>query len=181
MLFLMWLWNGLKKVVGVVLPFLAKARDYQTWGPGLTWSLRILFLVVVFVFFLLVQWWLKRIGYELPGQVLAKGPPAFWEIWLPTLVCLVFVFFWVGWWVWKLWTQEEEESPFPDIDAAWGEAVQALDGAGIRIWEAPLFLVLGRPVAGEQSLFSASKVEWKIDYVPDKEEAPVHVYANRDA
>src|SRR5439155_13825225 len=48
------------------------------------------------------------------------------------------------------------------------------------ICEAPLFLVLGRPVSGEQNLFSASKVECKIDHVPVSEEAPVHVYANRD-
>jgi hypothetical protein len=180
MYFLRWLWNGLRKLVGLVLPFWAKARDYQGWGQGLIWSLRILLLVVFFLVFWFLQYYLEEHGVSRP-QFLGKGPNFLKGIWLPTLVVLVIVFFWVGWWVWKLWTQEEEESPFPDIDQAWEEAGRALDRAGIRIWEAPLYLVLGRPVAGEQTLFRASKVEWKIDQVPDKEEAPVHVYANRDA
>src|SRR6266403_1128514 len=125
MAFLTWLWNGLKKLVGLVLPFWAKASDYNTWGPGLRWTLRILLLVVIFVLFLLLQDFLQYRGYVSRPQILGKGPEFLKRIWLPTFVILVILFFWVGWWVWKLWTQEEEESPFPDIDQAWDEAVRA--------------------------------------------------------
>jgi hypothetical protein len=178
MKFLKWLWNGLRKVVGLVLPFWASARDLRTWGTAWRWTVRILFLVVVFVGFWFLQNYL--IGDRYP-EFLGKGLPELKPVWLPTFVVLVILFFWVGWWVWKLWTQDEEESPFPDIDEAWNEAVQALERAGVGLGEAPLFFVLGCPAAGEQPLFKASKVEWRIDPAPEREKSPVRVYANRDA
>lgn len=178
MKFLKWFWNGLRKVIGLVLPFWASARELRAWGPVWRWTVRLLFLAVVFVGFWLLQNLL--VGDRYP-EFLGKGLPELKPVWLPTFVVLVILFFWVGWWVWKLWTHDEEESPFPDIDEAWNEAVQGLERAGIGLGEAPLFLVLGCPAAGEQPVFKASRVEWRVDSAPEREKSPLRVYANRDA
>jgi hypothetical protein len=169
-----------RRILILLLPFWAKASDYQAWGPRLRWFVRILILTVFFIGFTWLQYYLTEVRPIISEPAWLRGWVVLKRFWLALLVDLVFLFLWIGWWVWKLWTEEVEESPFPDIDAAWAEAVHALERAGIRISEAPLFLVLGRPATGEPNLFRASKVEWKID-VPEKEEAPIHVYANRDA
>src|SRR5438477_8420340 len=108
-----------RRLVGLVLPFWAKASDYRAWGPGLRWSLRMLFLAVVFF----GVWQLHKFldpEYRNTPSVL-RGPKKVQEFWLATLVDLIILFFWIGYWVWQLWMQEEEESPFPDIDEAWEE------------------------------------------------------------
>src|SRR5205823_13816404 len=105
-----------RRFVGLVLPFWAKASDYQAWGPGLRWFLRIVFLAAVFVLVWWLQNYLEKANYVHRPEYL-RGPESLQDIWLPTLVVLVIVFFWIGCWIWKLWTQEAEGSPIPDVDA----------------------------------------------------------------
>src|SRR5207248_8783575 len=95
-----------KRIFALVLPFWAKASDYQAWGPGLRWFIRILILAGFFVGF----WWLQ---YYLTEKLKIISEPAWlltWPrlrpFWLALLVDLIFLFLWIGWWVWKLWTEE---------------------------------------------------------------------------
>jgi hypothetical protein len=163
------------------VPFVSKARDYHGWGPGVRWTLRIVLLLVIFLLSWAVQAELVERGVIKSPAELLRGFPLLQKFWLPLFVLLVILFFWVGYWVWTLWTLDEEDSEFEDIDRAWEEAVKALDRAGIGIGDAPLFLVLGQPALTEETLFRASKREWIVRRVPEGGDRPLHVYANRDA
>src|SRR5262249_52741041 len=57
----------------------------------------------------------------------------------------------------------------------------ALEREGIDVTEVPLFLVLGRPIEGEQGLFQAAQLQLVVNHVPSRTDAPLHVYANRDS
>ena len=69
---------------------------------------------------------------------------------------------------------------FPDIDAAWAEALKALDQAGIDLSAAPLFVVLGQSQGSEESLFAAAQLPLQVRHVPRRPTAPLHLYASRD-
>src|SRR5581483_4287908 len=87
-------------------------------------------------------------------------------IWLPLLFALVVAMGWASWWLWRLILPETDRTEYPDIDAAWDEAVAALDVAGIGISDVPLFLILGRTASGDESLFAASQLVWLVENVP---------------
>ncbi len=112
-------------------------------------------------------------------------PPSFalWlrGIWLPMLFALVVGMGWAAWWLWSILFPESMSDGEPDIDAAWDEAVAALDDAGIGLTDVPLFLILGRTAGGDEALFSASQLAWTVENVPPEPEAPLHVYANDEA
>src|SRR5258708_1414570 len=165
--------NGLRWLVGLVLPFFAKARDFQGIGPALRWAIHILLVATILVglFFL----------NKLP--VIYNNltrPETVRSYWLPLLFVLVYVLGWLGWGLWQL-LQPEESYSFPDIDAAWEEALAGLHQQGIDLTEAPLFLVLGRPAAGEAWLFQATQLSLAGRGAPSRPDAPLQVYANRDA
>ncbi len=164
------LWNGLRRVIGLILPVFAKARDFRGMSSGVRWTLHLLLLagILVGLFFLnqYVRHWIRH--------------PLLSNIWLPLLFLLVYVLAWLGWWLWKLLGQEEAGSAFPDLDAAWAEALQALNHAGIDVTEVPLFLVLGRPAGPEEGLFQATQLALKVKQAPVGPSAPLHVYANAD-
>lgn len=100
---------------------------------------------------------------------------------LPAVFALVVGMGWAAWWLWNLILPETDRQAHPDIDAAWDEAVAALDAAGLGLSDLPLFLIVGRTASGEESLFSASQVVWTVENVPADPEAPLHVYANEEA
>ncbi len=101
------------------------------------------------------------------------------NFWLSILFLLVYALFWLAYWLLKLLGPEEQVSEFPDIDRAWEEAVASLRDKGIALADAPLFLVLGRPIAGEAPLFDAAQFKFAVVGEP-KRDAPLHVYAHRD-
>ena len=57
-----------RRFLGLVLPFWARASDYKAWGPGLRWSLRILFLVVIFF----LVWRLQRRRVDVVQEQVAR-------------------------------------------------------------------------------------------------------------
>src|SRR5438309_1616911 len=130
------IWDGVRRLMGLLLPFFGKARDFRGWGQGLRWGAHIVLLAGVVI-------GLAIIGYILELRRFMAAP--WWilrEFWLPIVFLLVYVLSWLGWWLWKLLGPEEADSNFPDIDQAWEEAVAALSQEGIDLTEAPLFLVL---------------------------------------
>jgi hypothetical protein len=167
------IWVGFTQLLGLILPFFGRAADYRRWGPGLRWFLRILLLVGVLVLLYFINKWL------VPPKWI-KAPELVQRFWLPTLFLLFFLLSWLGWWLWKLLTPEAESSDFPDIDEAWGEACKALNQAGIELTEVPVFLVLGRPTAPEEAMMQAAQVQLVVRQAPRGDNAPLHVYANRD-
>lgn len=103
------------------------------------------------------------------------------QIWLPILGQL-FVFLCIAlYWFYLVWFSELDDSPFPDIDDAWQEAMATLAQAGIHLPKLPLFLVLGRPESPEAYLFEASGMKLAVAQTPGNANAPLHVFADRNA
>jgi len=102
------------------------------------------------------------------------------RLWLPILGLLVVLIGVVLYWLYLL-GKDDDVSPFPDILEAWREAVQALDHAGIRLTDVPLFLVLGRPETSEKNLFDASGMELLVRQAPANPKSPLFVFANHSA
>jgi hypothetical protein len=176
------LWNGLRRAIGLIIPFFSRAKDFRGVSVQMRWFWRALLLVLV----LALLYWIN-LKTEL-NRTLGKAPvyhpfgltldlKAFW---LPILFLLLVAITWIGWWLWSLFN-EEEESAFPDIDQAWEEALVALNRVGIDVTDPPLFLVLGRSPGNENPLFDATHFQLALKQAPPRLDAPLHLYANRDA
>jgi hypothetical protein len=77
----------------------------------------------------------------------------------------------------------EDDSEFPDIEADWGEILDALDRERLPIDDIPLFLVNGFTPQQEQSAFeAASGIEWRVISPPvTQKSAVLRAFANDDA
>ena len=171
--FITWLWNGLKALAGLVLPFAGQAERISS--PLVRWGIRVLLLVLLWVGLYFLNDWL-RVDTYVPALM---RPAA--ENYLPILALLLLAWVWLGWYLWRLMT-EPVESDFPDIDAAWKMATAALAEEGIDLAKTPIFLVLGRPLGGESALVEAavapSSRSLRVRGVPRG--GPLRVYANDD-
>jgi hypothetical protein len=171
-----WLWGAVTWLVKLVLPVFAKARDFRGISAGLRWALHLMLLGLILAGLAAANYY-SGVGAALP----TVGPLVQRYLWLPLLFLLVYILSWLGWWLWRLLGTDEDDSRFPDIDAAWEEAVAALHQAGIDPTDAPLFLVLGRPMAAEEALLKAAQVPLTVKQAPTRADAPLHVYGSRDA
>ncbi len=168
-----WLWDGLRQLVGLVLPIFAGAKDFATTSPVVRWTLRAVVLLVILGL-------LAALQYFIPGLPTATG--RYWWLqysWLPILFLLLCAAVWLFRWLWLVWMTEEDSSDFPDIDEAWAEATAALAEAGIDLQGVPLYLVLGRPAGGEEALFQGAGIPFTVKHAPPRGTAPLHVWANK--
>jgi hypothetical protein len=162
------LWNPLRAALGWAFPVFAKARGA---GTALRWVIHALVVAAQLVGLYLLS---EHLG-------LAKYIPRdLRKFWLPILGLLLYALCWLAVALWRLWAGDQPESHFPDIDAAWDEAVRALGQADIGLTDAPLFLVLGRPEGSEDALFQAAQMPLAVRRAPPDPKAPLHVYANAD-
>jgi hypothetical protein len=177
----------------MMMGFLSKIRAALTWLAGLvhpalamagglrqqTTALYFVLHAVVLVAILVGLWYVQhQYLREFFGSWLKV--PFLQAAWLPLFVLLLYALGWALWWAWPLLFPQEEESHFPDIDAAWNEAVMALHRAGIHASDPPLFLVLGRAEDNEEALFQAAAIPLAVKRTPAGRGAPLHVYANRE-
>jgi hypothetical protein len=176
-------WDILRRIVGLVMPFFSQARDFQGYSRALKWTLH----VVVLLGILVGLYFLGKffdIGQNLLAPTLFKGNARLEtnlaDFWLPILFLLIYALGWLAWWLWKLLGPEEETSSFPDIDAAWEEAKDALGQAGIELTEVPIFFMLGRPIGGEAALLQAADLRLVVKQTPSRGNAPVKVFANHE-
>jgi len=90
------IWNRFRQVLGLVLPFFSKARDFKGVGAQFRNVLHVLMVVGILV-------GLAVINYVFDLDKVLRAP---WEwlrrLWLPLLFLLVYVLSWLGWWLWKL-------------------------------------------------------------------------------
>ncbi len=94
---------------------------------------------------------------------------------------MVYVLAWLGWWLWKLLVTDDSYAEFPDITEAWEDAMQALQQQRIDLRELPLFLLVGRTEGSMEALFKASRLPLEGRPAPARNDAPLHVFATRDA
>jgi hypothetical protein len=169
-----WLAGKLRGFLGLFLPVLQKAR-----GPGqMPGWLRVVLHVLVVVLLLAGLYLLNQLPAILVliprRQLLARS-------WLPILFLLLYTLCWLSYWLWKLLVSEDEGPRFADIDEAWAAALTALRQAGLHVGDLPLFLFLGQPADEEPALFQAAQLNLLVKQAPADPEAPLHVYATREA
>ena len=123
--------------------------------------------------------WYVNDRYKLETDLLSPFPRLH-PYWLPLLFVLVYAGAWLGYWFFKLLT-DPRSGRFPDIDDAWAEGLAALDAAGIDPREVPLVLVVGSPQTGPADFFAATKLPFAVRAEPRRADAPVKVYATREA
>jgi hypothetical protein len=173
---LSWLGVKLRALVGLILPVFGRVRTSQTMGRGLRWFLHLALLTAILIGLYILNTHVLHLDIKVRTQV-----PFVAQNWLPILFLLVYALCWLSWWLWKLLVSEEEESAFPDIDGAWEEAVATLNRAGLGLSDLPVFLILGQPESDEPSVFKAAQLSLAVRQAPAHPDAPVHVYATRDA
>ena len=162
-----------RQLLGLVLPLFAKAKDWRGVGLGV----RILLHVLMLALILAGLWWINQLPV-LYGN-LAKLPFKLNYFWMPILFLLLYTVVWLGWWLWQMLHDGGVSSPFPDIDAAWEMAVEALRQKKLEVTSAPLYLILGRPSGSERSLFAGSESEYLVKNAPPSDQ-PLHVFAHRN-
>jgi hypothetical protein len=162
--------NGIRAVVGLVLPIFSNAADFRRW-PG--WLKVFVGLGLVAAICVGLYYLQDYIGLR---ELTAKVPKPIEPYFLPLLFLLLVLFSWLAYGLWMLFAAGDEAAEFPDIQAAWSEAVRRLDASGLRVGDAPLFLVLGRSASGLDALFLAAGIK-EIIRTPSQGEPPVRVYA----
>jgi type VI protein secretion system component VasK len=162
----------------LVFPMFAGARSISiSSSPTRVWVTRIVILAIVLgVLTALNNWTWLSVG------TLLAAPAPIDRIWLPLFALGLYLAIWLGWWFWRALNSEvETTAEYPEIDAAWSQAVGALEKAGILLHETPLFIILGQNTDGEDALYQAAGVKATVNQVPRDPREPLHVTANREA
>jgi hypothetical protein len=166
--------NYVRTWVGLILPIFSTAADFRHWPKWVWRTLHILAVIGILV----GLWFLNRFfGVD---QWLLHAPQFMQPFYLPMMFLLLYALSWFGYFVWRLLGQEDAAAEFPDVDEAWREAVAKLEAQGIGLADAPLYLILGRPAAGDDALFQAAEQPIAVR-APASSDTPIRVYAHRDA
>jgi hypothetical protein len=139
------------------------------------WFLHFLLISGILILLYFVNRWCQL------ERVLRSDWPALHAYWLPLLFLLLYLMAWLAWWIWELTGPEKLSADFPDIDQAFREGLASLAEAGIDMRDAPVFLVVGRPLEGEDNAMLAAQFGFKIRDVPRWAEAPIRFSANDHA
>lgn len=166
----------LKLILGLIAPIkkVTKAGVSLGWSQPVRWMLHFVILGAILV----ALWFLSPILLAHMGRYMNLPK----ELYLPGLFLLFpYATGWIVYGIYRLATAEESAAAYPEIDAAWAKACEALGQANIQLGETPLFLVLGRPEAPEDFFFQGANLQLTVPQTPAEADAPLHVYANREA
>lgn len=157
--------------LGLILPVLKKPADFRNW-PG--W-VRVMLHLLVLGGVLYGLYWLSD-RFDLAQKWLRTNE----NLWLPALFLCLYVLCWLLYWFILTLGEDDTVIEFPDVHDAWTRAVAQLADADIHLGDLPLFLILGKTASGDDALFKAAGLK---DYhaAPGNQQAPVRVYAQRDA
>lgn len=136
--------------------------------------------ILLLALFLAIEYGLYELGQSVGVATFLSRFPGPTKLYLPALGFLVILIGVVVYIYFATWDAELEESPYPDIDAAWQTAMDAVRQAGILPRQVSLFLVLGRPESPEVNLFDGAGVKWVVKHSPPDPNAPLHVYAEKE-
>ena len=164
------IWGGIVSLAKLVVWPVAKLRGANRIRQAVRWTLHFLFLGVS----LGLLWYINN-AWEL-DKALRVPIATLRHAWLPLLFLLTYCTAWCTWWLWRLIMSEDRPSEYPDIDAAWHEAVEALEKANLDLTQLPLFLVVGRPAETEAAFFSATQLPFTHPQIPRDPNAPLHVH-----
>jgi hypothetical protein len=168
--FLRGAWKVLVGFVSLFVP-LGKRVFYSR---ELWWTVHLIAISAALYGLYVLQGWLMTKGMPNP---LNERWPRLAPYWLVILGLTFYASAWIMWWIWKL-LLDDVPSYHPDIDAAWEDAKAALGKAGIDLRNRPLFLVLGRPEAGERRLLEAAELKLDVNPTPADPRAPLRIFAD---
>ncbi len=165
----------IRRWVGLILPLFSEAADFRNWPRWLKVFVHVLILSMILVglYYLNENAWIQR-------NLKTKADTTLQQIYLPLLFLVLYALTWLGYWLYKLLSQEEA-GDFPDIDTAWTAATAELRKAGFPIDRVPLYLVVGRPAAGEDALFVASQLPLTVRAPSQMMQSPIRIYAGPQA
>jgi type VI protein secretion system component VasK len=168
--FVMWI----RSLIGIVLPMFADAADFRSWPKWFKLLVHAIILAVIFY----GLWYLNKQPF-IQNLLKSKATNAVKEIYLPLIFLLLYVISWLGYFWWKLFNRGDA-AEFPDIESAWDSAMRKLAQSGYRLGDAPLYLILGKPSAGDDALFLASgqRIEVRAPLAVD---SPIRIFAGPDA
>ncbi|MFQ3650674.1 MAG: type VI secretion protein IcmF/TssM N-terminal domain-containing protein [Gemmataceae bacterium] len=96
--------------------------------------------------------------------------------WLPLLFLALYALGWLGWWLLQVVGPDRAPTDFSDLSQSWATLRIDLNAAGLFLSELPVYLVLGKPKAGIEAFFQASR----LPFVVRRVEGPLAVFANRE-
>lgn len=160
----------LRWIAGVFVPMFAR----PTWPVALAWLLHVLLVLAVLVGVFLLQ---SLTGFL--NNMLEKFAP-FQPFFLALLAATLYALMWAAAWLWAQLVPEQAAVVYPDLDEAWGQALDSLQRAGIGIADTPVFLVIGELPDGFDPLFRALPRQVAVAGGTPSD-APIRVYANSDA
>jgi len=164
--FITYIFDRIRLGFGMLLPIFADARDTRNWPRWLRWGLHLLLLGIVLYGLYWLQGSETQVGRWLREHLARRAPESVKDVWLCLVFLVLYALCWVGVGLYRLFAADEESSEFPDLERSWKQALADLERVGIRLDDAnaapPVFLVLGRPVGGMDSLFRASG--WNFQY-----------------
>jgi hypothetical protein len=169
-----------KWLAGLLLPIFTRPRI----PPAVYWVLHLLLLMLVLGgLAYLHHWspWAGAIRNWMPdlGQTWFGGAVA--GNFLIIFFVLVYVLAWLSIWLFRIWLEEDlDAGQFPDIDEAWASIQDGLHQNGIRLDDAPLFLVIGNADIGLDRLFKGLPREMALTGVTSAT-APLRMFGGRDA
>src|SRR4051812_45106010 len=151
------------------------ARFFGFLGMILLWVVVIAALVGI----LWLLWYLNDV-FNLE-RVLGGPFPFARAFWLPLLLVLFCICCFVGYQLYRALGPDRDLVEFADLEDAWVLGRSALIEAGIDVTSVPLFLVLGRTASSLHALLSASRMAFTVEQVPLRANAPLQLYANKQA
>jgi hypothetical protein len=137
------------------------------------WTLHFVLVGLILVALWWLNWWLRL------EPMLQSNFGYLHAFWLPLLFLMLYVMFWLGSWLWQLTHPDRVSWDYPDINTAWGEAVDTLARAGIDMREVPLFLVIGEPEESMEHLFGSAALNLTIT-APQGSDLALRLYAGED-
>ncbi len=170
-------WELIKALFVLAFPMVRGAPRGVGGGTAGTWVARGILLLAALTGLTWLNRW-ERIGLR---NVIPYGRIG--EYWLPLFALCLYAMIWTGWWIYRLLSLDVPPvaSEYPDIDRAWGQAVEALARADILILDTPLFLILGSSGDGEEALFQAAGIKDRLKQGPRDPADPLRVTANNEA
>jgi hypothetical protein len=173
-LFILNVLNTIRSWLGLIFPLFATAADFRGWPRWVWRTIHVILLIGVLVGLYFLNQYLEI------GRLLLLRTEWLQKFYLPLVFLLLYALSWLGYWLYRLLGEEDAAAEFPDVDEAWREACAKLEAQGIGLADAPLYLILGRPAAGEDALFQAAEQQVAVR-APASADAPLRVYAHRDA
>ncbi len=171
--FFAWIGTFFQWLLGLLVPLFSE--------ENLTGMARALWLVlhVLLIAGIAVGLWFLDVYYTRWWTIIPGSSEWLRKAWMPILFLLFYAMLLLAWVLYGLLVREEVRGDFPDIDQAWGMALDTLRAAGLKPDDLPLYLILGQPEGGPEALIRASGLVIKLQQVPTGD-PPVLLFGAED-